>query len=220
MSIASEITRLQGVKTDILQAIRDKGVTVPAGSALDDCPALIRQVAGVGGIGHRSGITKYGWFFTDEFDLSSSNKIEENIVCKADSFNSGVQFHICGGQWYSGSSTFYGITVYIFADEIEYDDKDGIEYHFNDIPYSFTNWIRKNIVYDKIAGTIYVKIYYDDSLVLNEQLSINLAQFPSLAPYHIGGNRKSDDITSFSGDINFSKSYIKLDDVLVWGMDE
>lgn len=44
MSIASEITRLQGVKSDILQAIANKGVTVPAGSALDDCPGLIADI--------------------------------------------------------------------------------------------------------------------------------------------------------------------------------
>jgi hypothetical protein len=49
MSIASEITRLQGVKSDILQAISDKGVTVPAGSALDDCPALIAGIPTGGG---------------------------------------------------------------------------------------------------------------------------------------------------------------------------
>lgn len=48
MSIASEITRLQGVKSDILQAIADKGVTVPAGSALDDCPGLIADISGGG----------------------------------------------------------------------------------------------------------------------------------------------------------------------------
>jgi uncharacterized protein (TIGR02145 family) len=44
MSIASEITRLQGVKADILTAIADKGVTVPVGSALDDCPNLIANI--------------------------------------------------------------------------------------------------------------------------------------------------------------------------------
>lgn len=44
MSIASEITRLQGVKADILTAIGNKGVTVPAGSALDDCPDLIASI--------------------------------------------------------------------------------------------------------------------------------------------------------------------------------
>ena len=46
MSIASEITRLQGVKADILSAIAGKGVTVPAGSALGDCPDLIASIAG------------------------------------------------------------------------------------------------------------------------------------------------------------------------------
>ena len=46
MSIASEITRLQGVKSDILQAIADKGVTVPSDSMLDDCPDLIASIGG------------------------------------------------------------------------------------------------------------------------------------------------------------------------------
>lgn len=51
MSIASEITRLQGVKTNILQAISDKGVEVPSGSKLDDCPDLIASISGGGGGG-------------------------------------------------------------------------------------------------------------------------------------------------------------------------
>ena len=51
MSIASEITRLQGVKTNILQAISDKGVEVPSGSMLADCPALIASISGGGGGG-------------------------------------------------------------------------------------------------------------------------------------------------------------------------
>lgn len=46
MSIASEIQRLQGVKSDILEAIAEKGVTVPAGSALADCPTLIESISG------------------------------------------------------------------------------------------------------------------------------------------------------------------------------
>lgn len=45
MSIASEITRLQGVKADILQAISDKGVEVPQASALGDCAGLIQSIA-------------------------------------------------------------------------------------------------------------------------------------------------------------------------------
>lgn len=49
MSIASEITRLQGVKANILQAIADKGVEVPSGSMLADCPGLIASISGRGG---------------------------------------------------------------------------------------------------------------------------------------------------------------------------
>ena len=51
MSIASEITRLQGVKSDILQAIADRGVEVPSGSRLADCPGLIASISGGGGGG-------------------------------------------------------------------------------------------------------------------------------------------------------------------------
>ena len=49
MSIASEIQRLQGVKTDIFDAITNKGVTVPTGSKLADCPGLIAAISGGGG---------------------------------------------------------------------------------------------------------------------------------------------------------------------------
>lgn len=59
MSIASEITRLQGVKSDILQAISDKGVVVPAGSALDDCPDLIASIPTGGNIPDGYKLTMY-----------------------------------------------------------------------------------------------------------------------------------------------------------------
>lgn len=49
MSIASEIQRLQGVRTNIFDAITNKGVTVPSGSKLADCPELISLISGGGG---------------------------------------------------------------------------------------------------------------------------------------------------------------------------
>lgn len=48
MSIYSEITRLYEVRGDVLQAIEDKGVTVPIGSKLADCPGLIAAISGGG----------------------------------------------------------------------------------------------------------------------------------------------------------------------------
>ena len=49
MSIESEITRLQSVKSNILHAIADKGVEVPSGSKLAKCPDLIASISGGGG---------------------------------------------------------------------------------------------------------------------------------------------------------------------------
>ena len=51
MSIESEITRLQSVKSNILHAIADKGVEVPLGSMLADCPDLISAITSGGGGG-------------------------------------------------------------------------------------------------------------------------------------------------------------------------
>ncbi len=49
MSISSEIQRLQGVRTDIFDAITNKGVSVPSGAKLADCPDLIASITGGGG---------------------------------------------------------------------------------------------------------------------------------------------------------------------------
>lgn len=49
MSIASEITRLSGVRGDIFTSITNKGVTVPVGSTFSSCPSLIDQIQGGGG---------------------------------------------------------------------------------------------------------------------------------------------------------------------------
>lgn len=49
MSIASEIQRLSGVRSDIFTSITNKGVTVPVGSTFSSCPSLIDQIQGGGG---------------------------------------------------------------------------------------------------------------------------------------------------------------------------
>lgn len=66
MSVASEITRLQGVKSDIMTALANKGVNVPQGAALADVPGLIEDIPGGGGGGFPEGYTKYDWIKLNE----------------------------------------------------------------------------------------------------------------------------------------------------------
>ena len=48
MSIATEISRLQGAKSDLATAITAKGVTVPASAKLDDYADLVSAISGGG----------------------------------------------------------------------------------------------------------------------------------------------------------------------------
>lgn len=49
MSIASEITRLSGVRSDIFTSITNKGVTVPQTATFSSCPELIDSIVTGGG---------------------------------------------------------------------------------------------------------------------------------------------------------------------------
>ena len=60
MSIASEITRLQGAKADIKTAIEAKGVTVPSNALIDNYDTYIAQISGGGvtGLEYETGTYK------------------------------------------------------------------------------------------------------------------------------------------------------------------
>lgn len=51
MSIADQITRLQGVKQSIINSIKNKGVVVSDSTMLDECPTLIDAIPQGGAIG-------------------------------------------------------------------------------------------------------------------------------------------------------------------------
>lgn len=74
MSIASEISRLYGVKADILRAISDKGVEVPSGSKLAACPGLIASISSGGGVD-----TGKGLYLTSDGKLTTEEP-EENFI--------------------------------------------------------------------------------------------------------------------------------------------
>lgn len=93
MSIASEIARLQGVKADILAAIAAKGVTVPSGSALDDCPALIAGIPT--GITPPTGFKLYSRLLFDSgygFQGTGTNGLNSIIIDSDDSLELNIDF--------------------------------------------------------------------------------------------------------------------------------
>lgn len=65
MTVASEIARIQGVKANILDAIAAKGVTVPSGAMLADCPNLISSISG-GGEGDIYNVIDYKYYLGRE----------------------------------------------------------------------------------------------------------------------------------------------------------
>ena len=56
MSIATEITRIQGAKADLKTAIEAKGVTVPSETLISGYAALVDQISGGGGIPDSDGL--------------------------------------------------------------------------------------------------------------------------------------------------------------------
>lgn len=101
MSIASEITRLQGVKSNILQAIIDKGVDVPVGSALDDCPGLIASISGGGGSFEADNIV---------------NIVPINKMVVVDS-NGYIGFDLTNFFQYRGSTYYYNYAILSTGDD-------------------------------------------------------------------------------------------------------
>lgn len=129
MSIASEITRLQGVKSDILTAISDKGVTVPAGSALDDCPGLIADIPSgpnykvIGGKEYRTVVMPDGkeWF-------------AENLDFKFCKVGGALGVAAPNAWYYNNSETTYGWDGY----------KCGLLYNFYAV--DFLNSYRDDLI--------------------------------------------------------------------------
>ena len=100
MSIASEITRLQGVKSNILQAIADKGVEVPSDSMLADCPDLIASISGGGS------------FESDNI----VNIVPINKMAVVDS-NGYIGFDLTNFFQYRGSTYYYNYAILSAGDD-------------------------------------------------------------------------------------------------------
>ena len=100
MSIASEIQRLQGVRTNIFDAITNKGVTVPSGAKLADCPELISLISGGGG------------FEADNI----VNIVPINKMVVVDS-NGYIGFDLTNFFQYRGSTYYYNYAILSTGDD-------------------------------------------------------------------------------------------------------
>ena len=105
MSIQSEITRISGAKSDIADAIEEKGVTVPSGSTIDDMAELILQISSGSDVTIIETPDSHGGTvleITGGIDLSNDTVTASKLV-------SGYTAHDSSGTAITG--TFAGVDV-------------------------------------------------------------------------------------------------------------
>ena len=82
MSISSEITRISGNVSDALNAIRNKGVTVPSGANSDDLATLIGAIQTGGGTPSATSHTIL-FEFTDETSVTITAYYDDTFISDA-----------------------------------------------------------------------------------------------------------------------------------------
>lgn len=164
---------MQGVKADILQAISDKGVTVPAGSALDDCPGLIGQISGgypyipqtlvnklIFGQQYKCVEIASGVFFP----IQNLNYVDENIKI-TNNFNNDVNVPACAYYDYAQTSSD-GYYYNDLAKSYIYSMKDNNMRDFDNNYFNLlmdylknliNSWLGKNINLSNTLETTFVK---------------------------------------------------------------
>ena len=231
MSIASEITRLQGVKSDILQAIADKGVAVPAGSALDDCPELISDISyidsnkftmkGSGVVNsdgnflfYRTSSNNY-WWDTQTFPLTTYTTMKERWYCTISAFtNSGSTAY---GGWYCSRTSYTVLSkVSVYTDHINmYYGNPKQTYTVN---YSIPVNSEFEIHHDLDSEGLTTKVIHNGQTVLEKRLSRNEIYIAD-DYFIVGGTATRDPNLGLKGSIDFMKSFIEADGNLIWGLD-
>ena len=103
MSIASEITRLQGAKADIIRAITNKGVTVPSSAKIDELAPLILSIIGgvtIGGRTYRTVVIGGKEWMAENLDYKFSHLAVGQ---------SGTSTSSPRGNYYDNDESTYGV---------------------------------------------------------------------------------------------------------------
>jgi hypothetical protein len=231
MSIASEITRLQGVKADILQAISDKGVVVPAGSALDDCPGLIGDISGdvsklsilsltdniVNGRVTNTSSTN-GVFFIPEFPYVSYDTIERNFRFIINNFNAEDN-RILVGEYWTGSLTTYSPVVTSYTPTTAFLGLQGDDDTITGLSFAIDDEIEENLLIDRVNNTIRLKVKKNGTQIIDKTYQNKVVNIGT-RKFYVLGLRLETSYPGYNGPgtFIFDGSYIKGDGNLIWGL--
>ena len=149
MSIASEILRLQGVRSNIFTALSDMRVTVPTGAVLSDCPALIRSIKTGGG---GSGTISDG---IDARPIVPENKI---WVVDEHGYKGG---YIDDFFVYRGSTYYYNFALVIYGVDYSSEGKGQVTFY--------------EMVDNKIGGKVYRTVTIGGKVWLAENLDFKFS---------------------------------------------
>ena len=113
MSIASEITRLSGVRNDIFTSITNKGVAVPAGSTFSSCPTLIDSIVTGGGGGDPTSLINPSFTASGLWSAYRPFTATQKPV----SIPEYDEYDAYSGAAYQRQNSFY--TIFDLADKLE-----------------------------------------------------------------------------------------------------
>lgn len=249
MSIASEISRLQGVKADILDAISAKGVTVPAGSALDDCPGLIADISGGGSPSFEYGF-KYGNLnFNKNGEARGFTSVGDYLVPTVGdntypTYDRSKPFELCitfksNFTSKTGSEALCGCTVtdtYYRQPSIEIAGSSGVSSIWFGYSTDGSSWTQNLNVYSSnfaVRNNTYTTVKYIwTGSIWKVQISDDLNSYENTAyvstpfyqpsanePIGLGNCANSSTLMAKSVTFDLYKTYYKENGVLIWGCD-
>ncbi len=107
--IITELTRLETAKSNIKQAIQDKGVDVPNNKLLSDYAEFIQSISGSGSSSTSSNVITFMYTPTSNTELLPNNVLVDNGITDIDMFCNIQAISMLPISFSSNSSVFAGM---------------------------------------------------------------------------------------------------------------